>query len=81
MKQETMDGMVIDPFPLGMRIRHKKCGLTGKIAGHEMHECGKLSAIPYKVSWDDPHAAFQQLGILNFYQCHEFLELAEQGDE
>lgn len=44
----------ITPIPIGQRVRSvANPELTGTVVVWEMHKSGALSAIPYKVQWDD----------------------------
>lgn len=41
--------------------------LVGTIMGHEFHEGGKVSPLPYKVYWDDWDLARKVIGFMIVY--------------
>lgn len=64
---EFLDGQrpLIDP---GTRIRSKQHPeLTGLMDRWEYHESGRVSGIPYHVTWDDSGHACDLLGWLFVY--------------
>lgn len=76
---ELVDGTEIELIPVQSRVRHKKNGLVGTIMSHEYAAPGKLSAIPYKVYWDDDAQAVRLMGWMYLYPCYEFLEVLPEG--
>jgi hypothetical protein len=70
-----MDGRDVELLPPGTRVRHKEHPeLTGELVCWEYHESGLVSAIPYKVYWDDQARANAMLGILSIYQLDSQVE-------
>lgn len=78
MMMEVCDGTSIDAFEVGARVRHRRHReLVGRVQAHEIHrETRKLSAVPYKVYWDDDAKACAVLGWMYLYPPHESLERA-----
>ncbi len=67
-EKETSEGKIIEVFPVGIRIQHRRHkDLTGIIHAHEYTVCGKISPLPYLVHWDDNDKALIILGWFNMY--------------
>jgi hypothetical protein len=72
---EVADGTTIVPLPIGARIRSvRRPHLTGRIEGYEWNAPGVLSAIPYRIAWDDSSRACDELGWFWFYAIPEGIE-------
>ena len=80
-EKENSMGEIIKVLPVGTRIRHKKYPeLKGVIYGHEYHESGKISPLPYCVHWEDNSKASDILGWFFVYPDPENIEATgEQG--
>jgi hypothetical protein len=75
MNTTLADGTTIDLIPRGCRVRHiSQHDLTGEIEGYEHCRDGVLSAIPYRIRWDDPSEAHRRLGMFYFYGCGDSVE-------
>jgi len=73
---ETSEGKPIKVLPVGTRIRSKSHPeLLGIIRQHEYHESGKLSPIPYCISWDDDPMAYRLLGWMFIYSGVDSIEV------
>lgn len=58
----------IQALPVGAKIRHAAHEhLTGVVDGHEWKVRGILSAIPYRIRWDNEGEARRLLGIFFFW--------------
>lgn len=74
---EASDGNVLEIYPIGTRVRHKEYPeLVGEIVGHEYHESGKISPLPYLVHWDNNTLAHDKLGIFFVYPSPKSIEEA-----
>lgn len=78
MKMIDSTGQTIDVLPVGTRVRHiKDRRLTGKIMGHEFHEGGQISPLPYLVYWDNSELARKVIGLINIYPPMDKVEILE----
>ena len=74
-QMETSEGNFIEVLPVGTRIRSKSHPeLLGTIRGYECHESGKLSPIPYCISWDNTDRAYRLLGWMFIYSDPDSVE-------
>jgi hypothetical protein len=70
----------ITPIPVGTRVfdsRHPE--LVGAIEGWEMHSHGVLSAIPYKVRWDNEDLARSLRGMFYYWGAEDNTVPLSQG--
>jgi len=68
MKMEASDKTILDVLPVGTRVcdkNHPK--LVGTIRKLEFHESGKISPIPYNITWDNHGLALELRGIFSIY--------------
>ena len=73
---ETTEGKLIEVYPIETRVRSKDHPeLTGVIRQLEFHESGKISPIPYCISWDDNSKAYDLLGWMFIYSDPESIEI------
>lgn len=60
---------------IGMRIRHvRHPELIGEITDYEWQKSGVLSALPYKVRWDDDDRAYRLLGLWQIWPAASMVE-------
>lgn len=76
MLREICDGTTAEILDVGVRVRLvRHTEITGTISAHEVQkESGKLSAIPYKIAWDNDDAAYRVLGWLFLYATTDMVE-------
>jgi len=76
---ETSEGKPIEVLPIGTRIRSKSHPeLLGTIRQYEYHENGKLSPIPYCISWDNTDKAYRLLGWMFIYSDPDNVEVRDE---
>lgn len=62
-------------IPVGARVRNVSFpDMLGTVRGYEWNKPGVLSAIPYRVDWDDPRA-WDRLGLGAIYAGEESIEV------
>ena len=68
---QFQDSRIANLYPIGTRIRSVAypTTLTGTIIRHEYTDHGYLSALPYRIKWDNDHVAQALLGGLYFWRA------------
>jgi len=69
---------------VGTRVRHIRHDLAGRIIGYEWCKAGEISALPYRVQWDDDVRARKLLGVWRIWPAASSIAAVSKealGDE
>lgn len=81
-KLKTVGGEEIEVLPIGTAIQHRTLPqLTGKIVGHEYHESGAISPIPYRIQWDNEALAATRIGGMYWWAGNDSVEPRSAQDD